>query len=114
MAEPLKYIKEIKTLEPCRKPEHFSIYEIWIDFDDGSCAYEMVEPENVLKRANDWLACTVLSGALSKSRMRTDFEWPQGEFATPEFDMPVGVKNFQVYYYDVLGVKHNTQLIRFS
>lgn len=116
MSEPLKHIKSIEVGDPCQERSVFCKYEIWIDFDDGSCESELVNVEDVLNRVNEWNFCTVVGGALGKDRIKDSklgltFEWPN---AFEMEDNPQKVVGFQLFYYDVHGVKHGTKLFHFS
>lgn len=116
MSETLKHIKAVEVGLKCEEKTTFCQYEIWVDFDDGHSDVETVNPEDILQRVNDWNFCKHVGGALGKSRIEASslglrFTWPDS-FGID--DNPQKVLDFQVYYYDVYGVKHYTTLVRFS
>lgn len=115
-----KFIKEVKTLEVCVQKKHFCVYEIMIDFNTGDCEVEIVDVENIIDRVNAWDAAVILCGETARyhtmllPEKTSPFPWPQDErWATPEWDCPAKVIGFNVYYYDVYGEKHHTELIRY-
>lgn len=114
----LKGVKAVVVGQKCEEKTIFSQYEIFVDFDDGYCEVEHVNPEHILNRVNDWLFCKHVSGPLGKDHIEASelghrFTWPDYPSEICE-GLPQRVVGFQIYYYDAYGVKHYTSLIHFS
>lgn len=111
MSETLKPITAVEVGQKCEEKTVFCQYEITVGFEDGD-GVELINPEHILDRVNDWNFCRSVSPGLGKDHIEASelghrFTWPDAENLE---DNPQRIVGFSVYYYDVYGVKHYTTL----
>lgn len=101
-----KPIKEVRIGGSCEAKRSFDIYEIWIGFECG-VQWEMVSPDKILERVNQWQQASQLPASDAKAFMgELEFDWPEDfrGFDSKCYDL-------DVYYHDKDGVKREVELI---
>lgn len=101
-----KPIKEVRITGTCESTRSFDIYEIWIAFETET-QWEMVSPDKILERVNQWQQASQLTGSDARAFMgELEFNWPEDFFG-----LDSKCYDIDVYYHDTNGVKHNVELI---
>lgn len=84
--------------------QHYEMYEVWLQFDNGDAEPVMVEPSEILQKVNEWFAVMHLDGSEAQSVIgQADFSWPRHD-GTKTFAALSGI---DVYYYDETSRKHS-------
>lgn len=92
--------------EVANPPVIFDKYELWLLFDTGDTEVEIMFPDQVLKRVNEWNAVLPLTGEEQASAVTHDFPWP-----VYDHSVAAPIVSLSLYYYDVHGRKCRTELV---